>query len=259
MTHKVGIIAAFPSELRPLVRGWSRQSFSREDLAWTGTIGRGSEQPTSLIAVAAGMGRESAARACRIARSLLGDLDVLISVGFAGALSSSLRPGTAYRAAVVVDALKGDRFEAVGSSQPAVTLVTADHVVAGAEKQKLRETFEADMVDMEAAVVADIAQANFCKFCSFKTIVDVKDEYIPNFSSFQDEDGKLRSFQLGTYLLLRPQYWPAAARMRKNSRAGARAIARAVREFVGQLDDLDQLETLSQLDQSDQPNDETRN
>lgn len=260
MTHKIGIIAAFPSELHPLVRGWSRQSFSREDLAWTGAIGGGgAEQATPCIAVAAGMGRESAARACRIARSLLGDLDILVSVGFAGALRPELQPGIAYRAALVIDGEKGEHFETVGNSRPTATLVSTDHIVTEAGKQKLRETFEADMVDMEAAVVADIAQANYCRFCCFKAVVDVKGEGIPDFSPFQDQDGKLRSFQLRTHLLLRPRYWPAVLRMRKNSRTGAKAISLAVRNFVGQLDDMDRLDKLSQLDQSNQQDDEIRN
>src|ERR1700760_3598343 len=87
---RVGIIAAMPGELKPLVQGWTSLPLPHGENAWQGTV-EGSE----CIAVCAGMGRAAAERACAIAMREA-PLNTLVSMGWAGALSCGLPPGAAY-------------------------------------------------------------------------------------------------------------------------------------------------------------------
>ncbi|HLI77703.1 MAG TPA: hypothetical protein VKV02_12205, partial [Acidobacteriaceae bacterium] len=83
MSRRIAIIAAMPSELKPLVRGWTRQSAPRYVSLWTRRDADGDE----LVAVCAGMGANAARRAFAAAESR-GQLDLVVSVGLAGATGS---------------------------------------------------------------------------------------------------------------------------------------------------------------------------
>ena len=97
---RIGIVAAMPGELKPLVSGWKRLSGN----VWTGMVA-GHE----CMAVAGGMGADAARRACERIFSA-GRVDVLMSVGWAGALSCGVKPPDAYEVKEVVDALTEERF-----------------------------------------------------------------------------------------------------------------------------------------------------
>lgn len=232
MTRKAGIVAAFPMELKPLVREWRRINLPRGDIAWQGRIG--SSEPVDCVAVAAGMGSESAERACRIAESLLGGLDILVSVGFAGSLSCGLEAGVAYSVARVIDQATGEGFSTIHASPPFLTLVTANHVAGRAEKLGLRDYYQAVLVDMEAAAVGRIAANKSIDFCCIKAASDGIDDELPDFSRFRNGDGKLHKTRTGLDLALRPRYWSGLVKLGKNSKVGAVAIARATNEFFEQ-------------------------
>ena len=102
--RRIGIIAAMAGELKPLVQGWKAMPARHGESAWQGTV-----DGDSCIAVCAGMGKEAAARACAIAAQEV-PLTALVSVGWAGALSCGLQPGSAYVVNEVVDDATGERF-----------------------------------------------------------------------------------------------------------------------------------------------------
>ncbi len=97
---RVGVIAAMAGELKPLVQGWKPLRARQGAVAWQGTI-----DGALCVAVCAGMGKQAAERACAIAAEG-GALDALVSVGWAGALSCGMQPGSAYVLNEVVD--RGD-------------------------------------------------------------------------------------------------------------------------------------------------------
>ena len=63
--RRIGIIAAMPGELKPLVQGWKQVRASHGESAWQGTM-----ESTTCIAVCAGMGKQAAERACALAAGL---------------------------------------------------------------------------------------------------------------------------------------------------------------------------------------------
>ena len=232
--RRLGIVAAFAGELKPLVRAWKPlplRAGRNGDSAWQGRIGQ-----TDCVAVAAGMGRVAAVRACAMAEEA-GELDALVSLGWAGALSCGVLPGRAYALAEVADAETGECFNtsfpaaALPSGAP-LKLLTVDHVVQAHEKRSLAETYHAVLVDMEAASVARQAQAKGIAFYCFKAVTDAYGELLPDFSRYADAHGKLRLPALLAHVAARPKYWRPMARMGNNSKSGAEAIARALQQFV---------------------------
>lgn len=224
----LGIIAALPGELRPLVQGWEKVTRpGRLAVAWRGAIGA-----TQCIAVHAGIGREAAQRACRLAEELE-DLEGLVSYGWAGAISCGLRGGEAYRVTEVIDAASGQRFAAsVDPSEIPLRLVTIDHVAEAQEKRALAEQYQAVLVDMEAAAVAQFAQEREIPFYCLKSVSDTPSDRLPNISQFTNAQGGLRMPGLLAHLALRPRYWGSISRMSKYSKGGAIVAAQALREWV---------------------------
>jgi adenosylhomocysteine nucleosidase len=236
----LGIIAAFPGELKVLVRGWQPVALSdaeKGDVAWKGRVGQ-----TGCVAVAAGMGEKAAARACAFAERAVeadGGLHGLVSLGWAGALSCGVSAGQAYRVVEVVDAQTEARFKTSFPPDPELRLklVTVDHVVQAPEKRQLGERFKAVFVDMEAAEVAKAASRKSIPFYCFKAVSDAQGDVFPDFAAFANPEGKLVMPALLGHLAVRPKYWRSMARIGKNSRIGAEALAESMREFLGEESD----------------------
>jgi adenosylhomocysteine nucleosidase len=227
--RRIGIIAAMAGELRPLVRGWKAMSLPSGQAGWQGAI-----DGTVCTAVCAGMGKEAAARACGIVAQD-GLLTVLVSMGWAGALSCGVKAGNAYVINEVVDGGNGEGF--VTSSQKRdgapLKLVTIDHVALAAEKRRLAETYRAILVDMEAATVARFARRQGVAFYCLKAVSDAPGELLPDFSRYTDEQGHLQMAALLAHVAIRPRYWPALARVGKNGKRGAVAMAAELGSVMG--------------------------
>ncbi len=232
---RIGIIAAMPGELKPLVQGWKPIAAGRlrhGEAAWQGSI-----DDAQCVAVCAGMGKDAAERACGIALEGA-PLDALISIGWAGALSCGVQPANAYVVNEVVDAATGERFATTSSSaaNPAVLkLVTIDHVAHPAEKRRLAESYRAVLVDMEAATVARFAGSHGIPFYCLKAVSDVAGEVLPDFSQYTDNHGHLRLPALLAHVAVRPHYWPALARIAQNGRKGAVEMAAALTPLIRPL------------------------
>jgi adenosylhomocysteine nucleosidase len=229
--RRIGIIAAMAGELKPLVQGWKAMPARHGESAWQGTV-----DGDSCIAVCAGMGKEAAARACAVAAQDV-PLTALVSVGWAGALSCGLQAGSAYVVNEVVDDATGERFAT--NSPPragnvgALRLVTIDHVALAAEKRRLGEGYQAVLVDMEAAAVARVARGQGIAFYCLKAVSDAAGETLPDFSRYTDAQGHLQLAALLAHVAIRPRYWPGLARMGKNGRRGAVAMAAAIGPLMG--------------------------
>ena len=87
---RVGIIAALPGELKPLVQGWKPLPLPgarKGQAAWASRV-----DDVDCIAVCGGVGSEAAAQACAISAQG-GALDAIVSVGWAGARPAVSIPG----------------------------------------------------------------------------------------------------------------------------------------------------------------------
>ena len=221
MTYRIGIIAALAGELKPLVRGWSRQA----DGAFLTQRG-----DMAAVAIAKGIGAARATQAVAIAETY-GRLDAMVSIGWAGGASCGIQPGTAYEVGETIDASSGERYSGSKAASP-IKLVTLDHVAGREEKRRVAETYGASLVDMEAAAVAGLARARGIPFYCWKAVTDIATEDLPDFNYFLDQEKQLRTRQVAAYALTRPRYVAPLLRMGKNSRSGADALGQTLRRWI---------------------------
>ena len=222
--RRVAIIAAMPAELKPLVRGWLLERSHGVDL-WRKKFDQG-----EWIAACAGVGVQAATRAFTEAEKG-GALDAVISTGWAGALREELAPGQVCDVSCVIDARTGERFLTAGPPNDC-WLVTSSRVADAHEKLRLASTYQASLVDMEAAGVARLAQMRGIPFYCVKGISDGYKDQLPDFNRFITANGQ---FKLGHFIvsrIYRPWQWPALIRMGENSKKAAQSIAESVLDFL---------------------------
>lgn len=220
---KIAIVAAMAGELKPLVRGWEPRGRN----VWAGRVG-GSE----AVAVAGGIGAAAARRAVeRVCAE--GNPDVLVSYGWAGALTCAVKPREACVIREIVDEVSGERFPT--ASVDGFRLITLDRVAGYGEKRALAQKHQSALVDMEAAAVARMAAARNIPFYCFKGISDGYLDRLPDFSLFIDGVGGLRLAAFLVYAALRPQYWGSLKRVGANSRVAASALADLIQQQLKQL------------------------
>ena len=222
----VGIVAALPGELKPLVRAWPR----------TDTISVGFLGGVQCYAACAGMGEFAAAKAFARLREASGGLDAVVSYGWAGALSCGISASRVYPVAEVIDSRTGERYTTQHGSRgmaAPLRLVTLDHVARPEEKRPLAERYKAVLVDMEAATVARLARAHDLPFLCLKGVSDGYTDQLPDFNRFLGRDGQLRKAPLLGHALLRPGALAALLKLGRQSREAAHELARALPELLG--------------------------
>ena len=157
---------------------------------------------------------------------------MVLTIGWAGAIDSAIRPGEASALSTIIDAKTGERFElASGTSQSG--LVTAARVVDAREKARLKAAYaEAVMVDMEAATLARLAQMRGIPIACIKGVSDGVGAELPDFNPFISSAGQLRLLPFVAYLTLRPKYWKAIAELNRNSAKAAQAMCDLILELL---------------------------
>ena len=237
---RVAIIAAFPGELEPLVRGWEGESRDGVRL-WRRRSGDG-----EWIAACAGVGADSAARAfVEIEKG--GAVDSVVSTGWAGALREGFAAGRAYGVSEVVDASTGERFPATAGAPPGCTLVTSQRFADPPEKRRLASLYGAGLVDMEAAGVARLAGVRRIPFHCVKGVSDGFADLMPDFNRFIDANGRFHLVRFVVFAIFRPMHWPALIRIGGNSRRAAHGIRESV------LDILDESRTIAKREDCANP------
>ena len=221
---RIAILAAMPGELKPLVRGWLHERRNGVDL-WRRAYDGG-----EWIAACAGAGQDAATRAF-LASEAGGPLSLVVSTGWAGALTESCEPGRAYWCSGLIDARTGERFATAHPSEQRL-LVTSPVVANEQEKQRLAATYSAALVDMEAAAVARLAAQRQIPFHCLKGVSDGVHDKLPDFNRFIGPDGRMRMAAFVAFALLRPALWPRLVRMGENSSKAARAIAASLLDFL---------------------------
>jgi adenosylhomocysteine nucleosidase len=219
---RTAIIAAMAGELKPLVRGWKRDTRDGVDL-WA------HRDENLYIAGCAGAGQAAATRAFAAIESDA-PIDLVFSVGWAGALTQDIAPRSAHNVAGVIDARTGERFTCDAGAGD-LWLVTSSRVADETEKRRLASTYGAALVDMEAAAVARLANMRGIPFYCVKGVSDALTDNLPDFNEFL-ADGKFQTGRFTLYALLRPWYWPALARMGENSKKASQNIAETLVDFL---------------------------
>ena len=218
---KIVIVAALEREVRPLVKRWR---VSERDAG--GRRFRFFESE-NVIVVCGGIGAEAARRAAEAAIDFYAP-NVIYSAGFAGALDSGLKVGDVVRPARVVNTSDGSSAIGEGSG----VLVSFGAVASPEQKSKLRESYGAQAVDMEAAAVARAAELHAIKFGALKVISDECDFKFPAMERFVDASGQFLEWRFAAFVAVRPWLWPQVARMANNSSRAARALCNALRAVI---------------------------
>jgi adenosylhomocysteine nucleosidase len=221
---RVAIIAALPGELKPLVQGWPHSTRNGIDF-WAQR-----DEEEEWIAACAGAGQAAATRAFAAIEDG-GPIDLVFSVGWAGALSPEIGGGTAHNMAGVFDVRTGERYNCDADAGP-LWLATSPTVANETEKRRLAMAYKAALVDMEAAAVARLAAMRGIPFYCIKGVSDVLTARLPDLNRFIAPDGKFRMANFVLFAVMRPWYWPALIRMGENSRKAAQAIAQSLLEFL---------------------------
>jgi adenosylhomocysteine nucleosidase len=224
---RVAIIAALPGELKPLVRDWQSIPTNVSGVRrWS--LSQGTD---TWIAVCAGMGSEAALRAYAAAAKD-GPLDMLISIGWAGALSAEIEPGTAHIPTGVIDAQTGEQFSLTQGKRK-WRMVTTARVADATEKARLAATYPgAALVDMEAATIARLAAAHNIPILCVKGVSDAAGAVLPDLNPFIDARGQMNMPRFLVHIAIRPKYWPSLIHLGQNSARAATAMRDLILQFM---------------------------
>jgi len=223
MPPKIAIVAALPREIAALVRGVEPHSTFQER-------GIMLYQLPHAVIVAGGMGSLRATLAFEAARAMA-PIEVVISVGMAGACSAGLVVGEMAEAAVVVESRTGERYTVVSSPHTHV-LVSSEAIAGVKDKSRFAETYGAAMVDMEAATIARLAVAHGLRFRAMKAISDGHEFEMPSLSQFEDHNGHFRTGAFAMHTALRPQQWGKAIELGRGSKRALAKLHEALREVM---------------------------
>lgn len=222
MLDKIAIVAAMEREVRPLIRRWKVR-----------TLEHGGRQHRlfengGVVLICSGIGAEAARRATEAVIRETRPVRVL-SVGFAGALDATLKAPEVFEPRTVINVADGVRTE-TGSGQG--TLVSYAAVAGREQKQRLATAYQAAAVDMEAAAVAEGAQARGVKFAALKAISDAVDFPMPETERFVANDGQFHTVKFALHVTVRPWLWGSALRLARNSARASQALCAAIESYL---------------------------
>jgi adenosylhomocysteine nucleosidase len=185
VSSDIGIVAAMPMEVGYIV---DRLRRVRKYAGLGHTVLEGEFRDRLVALIVGGMGRTAA----RVATELLLDGHRprwIVSAGFAGALDPALRRNDAVMPHEILD-LDGQRFAIDVTVAPTEQsrvpklatgrLLTVDSIIrTAAEKAALRAQFQADLVDMESAAVADVCGARGVRLLAIRVVSDEANVDLP--------------------------------------------------------------------------------
>ncbi len=220
MSHKpIAIVAAMQVELAPLIAKIKAQQVDGVLLY---------ELPEAIVAIG-GIGEKYARHAAEVVIDHA-QPKLLLSAGIVGAISPQLKVGDVGRIREVVDVATGIRYPVTGAGD--WVLATSQDVSDAAEKQELLTKYGADVVDMEAAAVAQVAKQRGVEFASVKAISDDAAFEMPPLNRFI-EDGKFDTRRFLIYVALHPRWWGALGKIKKNSEIATANLCDAVEHLIG--------------------------
>lgn len=222
MQHKpVAIVAAMPIELAPLVGDVQAQNIDGVDFF---------ELANAVVAVG-GIGEKFARRAAEVTIDQV-QPKLLLSAGIVGAISPELKVGDVGRVNAVIDVATGVRYAAAEGGE--WVLATSQDVSDAAEKQDYLTRYGADIVDMEAAAVAQVAKERGVEFAAIKAISDDAQFVMPPLNRFIDQNGRFATRKFLVYVALHPRWWSTLGKIRDNSNIATANLCRELSHLIEQ-------------------------
>ncbi len=221
MSYKpIAVVAAMRSELAPLLRNTHPLRVEGIELF---------ELNEAVIAVG-GIGTKFAHRAAEVVVKYTRP-NLLLSAGSAGAVSQRLKVGDVCQIREVVDVATEMRYFTTGGDW---VLATAEGVSDIGGKHELRTKFGADVVDMEASAVAQVAKGRGLEFACLKSIFDDAEFTMPPLGRFINARGRFATGRFLIYTALHPRWWGDLPKLKKNSEIAAGNLCGAVAHLTQQ-------------------------
>ena len=220
MPHKrIAIVAAMPVELAPLLGRVRSREIDGVDLY---------ELPNAMVAIG-GIGGKFARRAAEVVVEQATP-EQLISAGMAGATAPRLKVGDVGSIREVVDMATGVRYPAAPDGE--WVLASSQDVSDIGKKRQLLARCGAEVVDMEAAAVAQVAQERGLEFRAIKSISDGAEFALPPMTQFIDERGRFATSRFLMYVALRPKWWSVLGKLRENSKIASTNLCRELEHLI---------------------------
>lgn len=212
-------------------------------------ICEGEYQGRGVLLVRTGIGGRRAEAAARLACQRY-SLRALVSFGFAGALSPELEVGDVVICRRLWRGGSGpaDAPEALDSDPGLVSLATetgprlvGETVTVGrvverrAERDRLAQTYGAQVVEMESYWVARAAAEGGVPFLAVRIVSDAVTQELPQFSRFLDPGGRLVWRRALWYLAPRPAQLWRLLRLRHNTSPAARGLGLFMERLLARL------------------------
>ena len=213
MSVKVAIVAALEREVKPALKRWQMLDSEHE-----GRHFRFYENDCCVL-VCGGIGVDAARRAAELLITRY-QPEIIISLGFAGALDATMKIGDVFIPHRVTDAGDGSTLEVEGGEGELVTFAS---IATAVQKAKLAAAYGAQAVDMEAAAVARAARLHGIRFEAVKAISDDNNFEMPELENFI-KDGHFCMAGFVAHTLLRPWLWPGLVRLAKNSGRATKTV-----------------------------------
>jgi len=129
----------------------------------------------------------------------------------------------------VINSADGARTD-IGSGEG--ILVSCAEVAGKEQKIRLSKAYGASAVDMEAAAVAQGAEARGVEFGVLKVISDAADFELPALDRFAGHDGTFHSVRFVCHVALRPWLWGTTITLARNSSRASRALCGALDRYL---------------------------
>jgi adenosylhomocysteine nucleosidase len=177
-----------------------------------------------------GMGKKKSERAIleRIGQS---SPNLVLTCGFAGALNPKLEIGDVLFDADSQDGL-AEMLQAAGAESG--KFYCASHVATtAAEKTALRQSTGADAVEMESAVIREICRKKNIPSATIRVISDTANQDLPlDFNALMTPEQTISFPKLALALIKSPAKIPRLLELQRNTRYGARQLARVLGDLL---------------------------
>ena len=238
----IGLIAAMPDEVRPLLRRIGPTERCREgDFTWY----RFSIDGVGITLVESGMGPDRAARAAAALAAT--SPAAIVSFGFGGAVLPGLEVGDLVvgggcwlasgghllpRGGIDRD-LAGDILDGLGGAHRRVAcgqIITSREILAKkALAPLLPRELDTPLLDMETAAVAEIAERCAIPLVALRAVSDdAREELSFTLDEFTDRDMNIRVTKVLATILRKPWIVPQLIRLARNTRTAGATLAAAV-------------------------------
>ena len=210
----------------------------------------GKYQGRNIVLVRTGVGRKRAQNATQQVIDKFNP-EVIISMGYAGALTEGLNVGDMFVASTIfspesdsnsfeMDDPKNLKWLELAKKTPPPEnvklkigrLITVDMVVHTPKaKKELGSRFRAEAVEMETLEIALLTRVNKIAFISIRGISDAVNHELIDCSSFLGSDGELSKLRAGWYVLTHPKSLKNAFSLRSNTQIATQNLT----DFISRL------------------------